>query len=383
MKNLKVSVSPHIRQGSKTTRSIMLDVLIALMPSLVMAIIYFGYHVLINAVVCMGSCFAFELLYTLILKKDFSRKAVRESSCWDCSCLVTGLILALNLPRVMRVDGWDLNVYGKSLLNSGLRAEDSIVFGGDTVILCVIGSLIAIVLVKMLFGGIGKNFANPAATARIFLLLAFGFAFTNTTGLGDTLPASTGATWLSGAKATDGNTLINMFIGNRGAAAVGETCIIALLIGYVYLSIRKVIDFRIPLIIMGSAAVMALLFDGAVNGLTGAKLFGNMAAHLMSGGLLFGAIFMATDYSTSPNTFWGSALFAFGIALFTMLIRAFGSYPEGMSFAILVMNITVPLIDKYIVPRPFGYEKKVKVKKPKSENVVQPLGESEKGGAKA
>lgn len=365
MKNLAVSVSPHIAQKSKTTRSIMLDVIIALTPALVMAVVYFGYHVVINAAVCMGSCFAFELLYTLAIKKDFSRKAVKESSCWDCSCLVTGLILALNLPRVIVVKGWDLNVYGAMPDVKGINRADYVLFGGDTVILCIVASLVAIALVKMLFGGIGKNFANPAATARVFLFLAFSSSFvaTNTTGLGSLLSASSGATWLSGNKLTNGeNLFLNLLTGNRGAAAVGETCMIALLLGYLYLSIKKIIDFRIPLIIIGSAAVMALLFDGVANGLTGGRLFNNMLAHVMSGGLVFGAVFMATDYSTSPNTFWGSALFAFGIALFTMLIRCFGGYPEGMSFAILVMNVTVPLIDKFIVPRPFGYSKPTKAK---------------------
>lgn len=365
MNGLAVSVSPHIAQQSKSTRSIMLDVLIALMPALVTAVIYFGYHVMINAAVCMGSCFAFELLYSLAVKKDFSRKAVRESSCWDCSGLVTGLILALNFPRVIVVKGWNLNVYGSMSDVTGANAADNVLFSGDTIFLCIVASLVAIVLVKMLFGGIGKNFANPAATARIFIFIAFasGFIPSNTSGLGNLLTASSGATWLSGNKLTaNGDMFFNMFIGNRGAAAVGETCIIALIIGYLYLSIKRVIDFRIPLIIVGAAAVMAILFDGLPNGLRGADLFNNMLAHVMSGGLVFGAIFMATDYSTSPNTFTGSVVFALGIALFTMLIRVFGGYPEGMSFAILVMNITVPLIDKFIVPKPFGYTRKIKQK---------------------
>ncbi len=364
MKNFTVSASPHISQQKRTTRSIMCDVLIALMPVLAMAVIYFGYHVIINAVVCMGSCFAFELLYSLILKKDFSSKAVKTSSCWDCSCLVTGLILALNLPRVIVVKDWNLNVYEK-MPDTGARTVDQVLFSGDTVFICIIASLVAIVLVKMLFGGIGKNFANPAATARVFLFLAFlsSFVYTNTTGLGTLLPASTGATWLSGNKLTNNrNMFFNMFIGNRGAAAVGETCMIALILGYLYLSIRKVIDFRIPLVIVGSAAVMAMLFDGLPRGLTGARLINNVFAHVMSGGLVFGAIFMATDYSTSPNTFWGNVIFGVGIALFTMLIRVFGSYPEGMSFAILIMNAVSPLIDKFIVPKPFGYTGKIKAK---------------------
>ncbi|MDE6398173.1 MAG: RnfABCDGE type electron transport complex subunit D, partial [Clostridiales bacterium] len=181
MKNLTVSSSPHIAQKSKTTRSIMLDVLIALAPAFVMAVLYFGYHVLINAIVCMGSCLAFELLFSCILKKDFSKQAVKTSSCWDCSCLVTGLILALNLPRVIVVDGWDLNAY--RAMPSGARAVDYVAFSG-AIILCVLASLVAIVLVKLLFGGLGKNFANPAATARVFLFLAFASSFLPTHTLG-------------------------------------------------------------------------------------------------------------------------------------------------------------------------------------------------------
>lgn len=357
--NLSVSSSPHIVQRARTTRSIMLDVLIALCPALVMAVFYFGFHVLLNAIVCMCSCFAFELLYSLVIKKDFSKSNIKKSSCWDLSSLVTGLILALNLPKVITVKAWNLN-YPR--ITSGITAE-KVIFSGDTVILCVIASLVAIVLTKMLFGGIGKNFANPAATARVFLFLAFGLSAVNSLGLGNALPASTGATWLSSGTHTVGrNALINMFLGNRGSAAAGETCAVAILIGYAYLCIRKVIDFRIPLIILGSAALFAIFFDGLPNKLNAAQIFNNMLSHLLSGGLLFGSVFMATDYSTSPNTFAGNVVFAVGIALFTMLIRVFGGYPEGMSFAILVMNATVPLIDKYIVPKPFGYFKKPKEK---------------------
>ena len=373
MKTLTLSTSPHIRQHQRTTRSFMLDVIVALTPALVMAIIYFGYHVLINAVVCMGSCLGFELLFSLILKKDFSKAAVKESTCWDCSCLVTGLILALNLPSVIIVKGWNLNIY-RSMPSAAVNAVDYVSFSGDTIFLCIIGSLIAIVLVKLLFGGIGKNFVNPAATARVFLFLAVGMTAVNTTGLGNVLAASTGATWLSGNKLTNNqNMFLQMFLGNRGASAVGETCMIAIFIGYLYLSIRRVIDFRLPLVIMLSAALFALFFDGLPRHLVGARLVNNMYAHLMSGGLAFGAVFMATDYATSPNTFWGNMLYGVGISFFTMLIRVFGIHPEGMSFAILIMNITVPLIDKYIVPKPFGY---VKVPKAKPAKTV-------KGGEKA
>ncbi|MDE6398090.1 MAG: RnfABCDGE type electron transport complex subunit D, partial [Clostridiales bacterium] len=154
-------------------------------------------------------------------------------------------------------------------------------------------------------------------------------------------------------------------------------------VGYAYLSIKKIFDFRLPLIIVGSAAIMAFLFDGLPRHLRAPKLMNNVFAHVMSGGLVFGSIFMATDYATSPNTFWGNALYGFGIALFTMLIRVFGSYPEGMSFAILIMNCATPLIDKFIVPRPFGYTKPVKEKPRKTPDSPLPYTETDKGGAKA
>jgi Na+-translocating ferredoxin:NAD+ oxidoreductase RnfD subunit len=176
------------------------------------------------------------------------------------------------------------------------------------------------------------------------------------------MEASTGATWLS-SKSLKSISLLDMFLGNVGSAAVGETCVIAILLGYIYLSIRKVIDWRIPLMIIGWSAIFALLFDGAIKSkLSGEELWLNLGAHVLSGGLIFGAVFMATDYATSPNTFIGNCVFCFGIALFTMLIRVFAHFPEGISFAILIMNCLTPLIDKYIVPRPFGFVKKAKKK---------------------
>lgn len=354
MNNLTVSASPHITNKKNSTRGIMLDVIIALMPALIAAVFFFGYHVVINVVVCIVFCFGIELLYGLIIKKDFSLNGVKKSSALDLSSVVTGIILALNLPAKMKVSGWDLNVYKASS-----HSLENMIISFDGILVCIIGSLFAIVLVKMLFGGIGKNFANPAASARVFLLLAFGFGAVQTIGLG--FNASTGATWLSGNKATSNSSLLfNLFIGNHGSAAVGETCMIALILGYLYLSIRRVIDFRIPLMIVASAAVFALLFDGLGRNLTGPKLINNLLANIMSGGLVFGAIFMATDYSTSPNTFIGNIIFCIGIGLFTMLIRVYANWPEGMSFAIVLMNLVVPLIDKYIVPKPFGYVKTVK-----------------------
>lgn len=362
MNKFTVSASPHIADKKNSTRVIMLDVIIALMPVLIAAVFYFGYHVLINAVVCVGACVGSELLFSLIARKKFDKQGVKESSIFDLSAIVTGLILALNLPSKTIVSGWNLNVYQKGYDVLSSRAVDHIVFSFDTVLICIIGSIFAIMIVKMLFGGIGKNFANPAVTARVFIMLSFGLSVVNTAGVG--LAASTGATWLASAdKATgDKSMFLNYFLGNRGTSAVGETCIVALIVSYIYLSVRKVIDFRLPLIIVGSAALFSLLFEGFYKG-SAAKIFNNMFANLLSGGLIFGAIFMATDYSTSPNTFVGQAVYGVGIGLFTMLIRVFTGMPEGMSYAILLMNVATPLIDKYIYPKPFGYVKPPKEKK--------------------
>ncbi len=345
-----VSTSPHITDKGNSTRRIMLDVLIALIPSIIAAVIFFGYHVLINLAFCAIFCFGLELLWSMLIKKEWSKKGIMEASSWDFSSLVTAVILALNLPSTVNV--WGLNIVG---------ASGRILFSFDTVLVCLIGSIVAIVLVKQLFGGIGRNFANPAATARAFLLIAFSFSSVQTLNAFG-MDASTGATWLSN-KSLKSISLLDMFLGNVGSAAVGETCVIAIILGYVYLSIRKVIDWRIPLMIIGWSAIFALLFDGAIKSkLSGGELWLNLGAHVLSGGLIFGAVFMATDYATSPNTFIGNCVFCFGIALFTMLIRVFAHFPEGISFAILIMNCLTPLIDKYIVPRPFGYVKKEKKK---------------------
>lgn len=357
--NLTVSASPHITNPKNTTRRIMLDVLVALCPVVIAAVYFFGYAVVVNVVVAVAGCVGFELLYDTAVKK-FRKGCLKEASVRDCSAIVTGVILALNFPTFVKVDAWNFNFYTANLSEPLLS---DMLFSFDAVILLLLASLFAMVVVKMLFGGIGKNFVNPAATGRIFIFMMVGLAAVQTVAPG--LDASTGATWLDGRATADAPLLFNMFIGNTGSAAVGETSVIAILIGYLYLSIRKVIDFRLPLVIVGSAAVFALLFDGVIkSGLPFDRMMTNMLAHVMSGGLLFGAVFMATDYATNPNTFAGQALFGVGIALITMLIRVFASAPEGMSFAIVIMNLVTPLIDRYIYPKPFGFVKK-KTKKGK------------------
>ncbi|MCH5165828.1 MAG: RnfABCDGE type electron transport complex subunit D [Clostridiales bacterium] len=346
----RVSASPHITRRGNSTRRIMTDVLIALTPCLITAIVFFGYHVVINLTVCLIFCFGTEFLYGFIIDKKGEKRGIKQSSVTDLSFAVTAVILTLNLPAVMPVDIWGVNA---------VNSVGAVVFSFDTVILCALGSIFAIALVKMLFGGIGRNFANPACTARVFLFIAFGGAgaFNLTSSLLADGMAATGATWLGTRQNVTGGMLLDMFLGNTATAAVGETCVIAILVGYAYLSIRRVIDARVPLMIVASLAVFVFLFDVIPSGVRGAEMFKATAAHVMSGGLLFGSVFMATDYATSPNTFVGNVIYSVGIGLVTALIRSFGSFPDGFSFALLIMNIVVPLIDKYIIPKPFGYVK--------------------------
>ena len=339
MAEFTVSTSPHITLKGNSTRNIMLLVLIALVPCVIAATLFFGYHVLINVAVCAVACFFTEYLYGLIAKGN---KKLLSSSAMDLSSVVTGVILALNLPATMNI--WGLN----------LTSGQTVLLSGDCIIACLIGSVFAIVLVKMLFGGIGSNFANPACTARIFLFLCFGAAFTSSATNGVLLDAWTGATWLSGNVQTDGDVLINLLVGNTASAAVGETCAIAIIASCVFLIAFKVIDWKIPVIVVGGTAVFTTVF-AMIDGMEiGAPLFMDTLAQVLSGGLLFGAVFMATDYATSPNTTLGTVIYAIGIALITSIIRAFAGYPEGMSFAILIMNIVTPLLDMLIVPKPFG-----------------------------
>lgn len=350
-----VSASPHITKKNNSTRRIMLDVLIALVPCLVAAVVFFGYHVLINLITALMFCFGTELLYDLAISKDWSKEGVKRSSVTDLSFAVTAVILTLNLPAVMTVSFWGMNAH---------NAEGAVVFSFDTVVLVALGSIFAIAIVKMMFGGIGRNFANPACTGRVFLFIAFGAAgaFAATDSLFATATA-TGATWLGERGAVGGSALLDMFLGNTASSAVGETCVIAILAGYIYLSIRKVIDPRMPLIAVASLVLFAFLFDVVPSDARGSDMFYQTAAHMLSGGLLFGAVFMAPDYATSPNTFIGNVVYFAGIGLITALIRAFGNFPEGFSFALLIMNLVVPLLDKYIYPKPFGFVKRGKAKK--------------------
>ena len=308
MDKLMVSTSPHIHEGS-STQSIMRDVLIALSPAAVAAIVYFGIPALINILVCVGTAVLSEFLFNLIAKK--------KQTVSDLSAAVTGLLLALNLSA-------NVNVWH-----------------------CIVGSVFAIIVVKCLFGGIGCNFANPAITARILILLAFTGATAGgvATNFQDALVS--GATPLEIIKSGDIATLPSLFdmlIGNRGGA-IGETCAIALILGGIYLIARRVISWHTPVVLIATVFILSLII----------KLDFTVALYeVLGGGLLIGAIFMATDYSTTPINKLGKVVFAFGCGVITVLIRFFGSYPEGVSFAILIMNILSPYIEKLCAKRPFG-----------------------------
>lgn len=296
MEKLIVTSSPHVK-SSTTTSTIMRDVIIALIPALIASNIIFGLRAGLVTAVCVASCVGFEYLSRRIMNK--------KNTISDLSAVVTGIILAFNLPSTMPL--W----------------------------MCVIGSFVAIVIVKQLFGGIGQNFANPAITARIVLLVSFGTQMTNWAApkIAAVADAVSGATPMAQIAVGETPNLLNMFLGTTGGS-LGETSALALLIGGIYLVYRKVINPIIPVAFIGTVFVFT-----AVLGV-------NPLAQILGGGLFLGAIFMATDYSTSPVTNMGKLIFGIGCGFITVLIRVFGSYPEGVSFAILLMNILVPYIDK-------------------------------------
>ena len=314
MDNLIVSSSPHIHSRS-TTSKIMRDVIIALLPAAAASVVLFGFKAALMISVCVASAILSEFLFNLIAKK--------KQTVGDLSAVVTGLLLALNLST--KVELWQ----------------------------CMLGSVFAIVVVKCIFGGLGKNFANPAITGRIFLIIAFGAV----AGGAHTLLASpeiaAGATPLEVIKTGADQalpSLWDMLIGNRGGA-IGETCALALLLGLAYLLVRKVISWHIPVVFVGTVFVLSLLVKQDLT----IALY-----EVLGGGLLIGAIFMATDYVTSPMGRLAKVIFAFGCGVITVLIRFWGSYPEGVSFAILFMNILSPYIEKIHIIKPLGGIKNVK-----------------------
>ena len=318
MSQLIVSPSPHIR-SERTTRNIMLDVIIALCPAVIASVILFGWRAFLIEAVCVASCVLIEYLCRVLMKRD--------QTIGDLSAVVTGLLLALNLP--VTIPMW----------------------------VAVFGCFIAIAVTKQLFGGIGQNFANPAIAARVILLASFGGYMTNFTapfdysGV-DAVASATPLALLAGgadavASAAGGAqlpSLMQMFLGVK-AGCIGEVSALALLMGGVYLVARRVIKPITPLVFIGTVFVFS--------GILGA----DPVYQILSGGLMIGAIFMATDYATTPATNWGKAVFGLGAGLLTVLIRQYGNYPEGVSFAILLMNILTPQIDKLLTRKPLGGKK--------------------------
>ena len=310
-RNLIVSSAPHVVSPVNTSR-IMLDVIIALVPAVAMATFVFGMRALLLTAVCAASCVFFEYAVEKILKRDVT--------IGDLSAAVTGVILSLNLPA--NLPFW----------------------------MACVGSFIAIVIVKQLFGGMGQNFANPAITARVALFIGFATAMTNfpLPVAQQTADAITGATPLAlFAKGLEVPSNGAMFFGTIGGS-MGETSALALLIGGAYLLFKKVIEPTIPACFIGTVAVMALLTGN------------DPIFHVCAGGVMLGAIFMATDYVTSPITTKGKVIFGVGCGLLTMIIRLYASYPEGVSFAILIMNILTPHIDNLTIPALNGVSKEKK-----------------------
>ena len=301
-----VSSAPHVRAKDTTSR-IMLYVIIAMLPTTLFGIFNFGFRALVLVAATVASCVASEWVYNKIAHK--------EQTVGDLSAVVTGMILALNLPVNLPV--WE----------------------------AIVGGVFAIIVVKMLFGGLGQNFMNPALGARCFLLIAFAKDMTNF--VTDTY---TGATPLAAMRAGESVNTMSLLIGTS-AGTIGETSVIALIIGAIFMILMGVIDLRIPASYIVTFAAFMLLFGGHgfdVNYVT---------AQLCAGGLMFGAFFMATDYVTSPITPKGQILFGVCCGIFTGIFRCFGANAEGVSFAIILSNLLVPLIEKVTVPAAFGVVK--------------------------
>lgn len=317
MDKLIVSSSPHFN-GKKTTQNIMLDVIIGLCPAAIASVIIFGPKALLIIAVCILSC---------VLSEYLSRKAMkRPQTVGDLSAVVTGLLLALNLPVTINP------------------------------LIAAFGGVVAIVVVKQMFGGIGQNFVNPALTARIVLMNSFPARMTHWVGAFDYSAAAdavTTATPLSGLMYVDSPNsapdYLQLLLGTHGGC-LGETCALAILLGGLYLIIRKVISPVIPVTYLCTVAVLS------------AVLGRDPLFDLLAGGLMLGAFFMATDYTTSPLYFGARIVFAIGCGLLTVIIREFGSLPEGVSYSIVLMNIITPLIEQYVKPRAFGKPKEKKKK---------------------
>ncbi|HAE60903.1 MAG TPA: Na+-transporting NADH:ubiquinone oxidoreductase subunit D [Eubacteriaceae bacterium] len=303
---LTVSSSPHIR-ASHSTGTIMRDVVIALVPAFAAGIIYFGINTAIITLICIASCVATEA----VLQKYVMKRQVTVT---DWSAVVTGILLAFNMP--VSAPWW----------------------------LAVIGSVFAIGIVKQCFGGIGQNFINPALAARAFLLASWPTRMTSSAFITDSATTATPLGLLKeGGEAAAASlpSYMDLFMGNV-AGSIGEVSALAILLGGVYLIVRQVISWRIPVIFIGTVMILTLAAGQ------------DPLYHTMAGGLMLGAFFMATDYSSSPVTVKGQIIYAVGCGVITSVIRLWGGYPEGVSYSILLMNVATPLIERYSMPRIYG-----------------------------
>lgn len=307
MANYNVSSNPHDRD-SITTTEIMLNVIIALFPATLFGVYNFGVRAAIIIAVTVASCILTEYLYEKGMKKKIT--------IGDCSALLTGLLLALNLPST--IPYW----------------------------MAAMGGIFAILVVKQVFGGLGQNFMNPALGARCFLLVSFAKHMTDFT-----YDGVSGATPLAIIKKGGDFDLMKMFLGST-AGTIGETSALCIILGGLYLAVRKLIDIRIPLFYIGSFVVFILIFHG--KGFD----YEYLAKQLCGGGLMLGAFFMATDYVTSPITKNGRIVFGIILGFLTAVLRAYGAGAEGVSYAIIISNILVPLIEKVTQPTAFGWEGK-------------------------
>ena len=280
----------------------MRDVIIALVPALVAAVLVFGFRALLVTAVCVAAC--------VLSEWAFEKLSDRPVTICDLSAVVTGMLLAYNLPVGIPI--WQ----------------------------AIIGSIVAIVVVKQLFGGIGQNFANPAITARIIMLLAFSGSMT-TWVFPDAVSTATPLALIASGDTSSLPSYLDMFLGRTGGC-IGETSTLAILIGACYLLVRRVISWQTPVVFIATVFVFTAILGK------------EPVAQILSGGLMLGAFFMATDYATTPSTSWGRVIFGFGCGIITLLIRVWGSYPEGVSFSILLMNILTPYISAWTRSKPFG-----------------------------
>ena len=311
-----VSSSPHIKAGGGIS-SIMLDVIIALIPAICAGVYFFGLRAFALVLTTVAACVLSEYVYEKITKKPIT--------VGDLSAVVTGILLSLSMPPQLPL--W----------------------------MAVIGGAFAIVIVKQLYGGLGKNFMNPAVAARCFMMIAWAGQFATfvlpLSGYGpDAISSATPLAILKGTSEGTLPTLLSAFLGGK-AGCVGETSGLMLILGFAYLLIKRVVDIKIPLSFVVSFALFTYLFGENTTEFSQGYF---TLMHILTGGFLIGAFFMATDYVTTPTTFWGQIIFGIGCGVITFAIRKFGAYPEGVSFAIIIMNVVTPLIERFTRPKSFG-----------------------------